>query len=315
MASRFVPLIATLLVGCVANAASAQVVGEFRWQTQPFCNVLTLTVVQQGARFHVSGADDLCGAGTAPVTGTAVANGGSATIGVTIALPSGASAHVTATISLVSVSGTWNDADGRSGPFVFNAATGGAPRPAPATAAVITPAQLSPTIFAGSGAGPTIARSDHDHDERYAGRAVRLQVSPWGLRFQYSGNPLALSALNGCPTAAGPVPVTAILPLSVPSGAVLHAVETRAYALSNAIHAVSLIAEAPSVNGAGAPTTLATSSHGAGQPAGTVTHTLTPPSPFVVQPGTVLRLTFDLSTGDSHGVCAAEVRYTLPGAP
>lgn len=315
MAVRFVPLVAILLVASVATAASAQVVGEFRWQTQPFCNVLTLTVVQQGPHFHVSGSDDLCGAGTAPVTGTAVANGGSATIGVTIALPSGAPAHLTATITLASVSGTWSDADGRTGSFVFNAATGGIPRPAPATAAVITAAQLSPTIFAGSGAAPTIARSDHDHDDRYAGRVVRLQVSPWGVRFQYSGNPLGLFPLNGCPTALGAIPVTAILPLSVPSGAVVDAVETRVYALGNATHTVSLIAETPSVNGAGAPTTLATSSHGASQVDGTVTHTLTPPGPFVVQPGTVLRLTFVLSTGDGNGICAAEVRYTLPVAP
>jgi hypothetical protein len=142
-----------------------------------------------------------------------------------------------------------------------------------------------------------------------------IQVSPWGVRFQYSGNPLGLHPLNGCPTALGAVPVTATLPLSVASGAVVDAVEARVYALANASHTVRLIAETPSVNGAGMPTTLATSSHGAGQADATITHTLTPASPFVVPPGTVLRLTFDLSTGDGNGVCAAEVRYTLPMAP
>ena len=50
MAVRIFALAASLLAASVATVASAQVVGEYRWQTQPYCNVLTLMVVQQGAQ-------------------------------------------------------------------------------------------------------------------------------------------------------------------------------------------------------------------------------------------------------------------------
>ena len=38
--------------------SSAQVIGSFSWQTQPYCNVVTVTVVQQGANFQLSGSDN-----------------------------------------------------------------------------------------------------------------------------------------------------------------------------------------------------------------------------------------------------------------
>lgn len=42
----------------------AQPVGTFRWQQQPYCNVLTLNVVQAGGVYHLDGYDDQCGAQT-----------------------------------------------------------------------------------------------------------------------------------------------------------------------------------------------------------------------------------------------------------
>lgn len=153
------------------GAVTAQVIGTFSWQTQPYCNVVTVQVVQQGPLYQLVGTDDLCGAGTAPVTGTAVPAGGSVIFGMTAALPSGRPAHVSATISLATVSGTWSDADGHSGAFAFGAATGGSPRPAPASAAAITANQFAPTVYAGTGAATTVARSDHDHDARYYTKA------------------------------------------------------------------------------------------------------------------------------------------------
>ena len=44
-----------------AGPASAQPLGTFTWQLQPFCNVLTLSVVQQGPVYLLDGYDDLCG--------------------------------------------------------------------------------------------------------------------------------------------------------------------------------------------------------------------------------------------------------------
>ena len=165
-------LIAGLWSGLDVSTAQAQVFGTFKWQTQPYCNVLTLTVVQQGGIFQLVGSDDLCGGGTAPITGTAVINGGGVAFGVAVALPGGAAAHVSSTISIATLSGTWADADGNGGPFTFvTSGLGGAPRPAPAAATAITSVQLSPTIFAGTGVATTIARSDHTHDDRYYTKA------------------------------------------------------------------------------------------------------------------------------------------------
>lgn len=158
----------SLLVVCGAllgapRAATAQVIGTFRWQTQPFCNVLTVTVVQQGAVYQLLGSDNLCGTGSAPLVGTGVPVGGAIAFGLTVNLPTGEAAHVSATVSLATISGTWSDADGRTGTFAFNGPGGGSPRPGPASAAVILPSQFAPTVYAGSGTAATVARSDHVH--------------------------------------------------------------------------------------------------------------------------------------------------------
>jgi hypothetical protein len=149
------------------SLAAAQTIGTFGWQTQPYCNVITVTVIQQGGLYQLTGSDNLCGAGTAPVTGTAVPAGGNVVFGVTAGLPSGRAAHLSATINLGTLSGTWSDADGNTGPFVFGATAAGAPRPAPAPSTAITVNQFAPSVYAGTGAAATVARSDHIHDDRY----------------------------------------------------------------------------------------------------------------------------------------------------
>jgi hypothetical protein len=167
MDSRRVFLAAWVVFVCASSTASAQAIGTFVWQTQPYCNRVAVTVIQVGGMFQLTGVDDLCGAGAAPATGTAVVQGSGVAMGLTVALPSGRAAHITANVSLATVSGTWSDADGTSGPFVFNASGGSTPRPAPMASVLISASQLSPTIFAGSGSATTLARSDHDHDARY----------------------------------------------------------------------------------------------------------------------------------------------------
>lgn len=59
-ARRLGAVMAGLLVG-LAEVATAQMVGTFSWQTQPYCNVVSVTVVQQGGSFQLTGVDKLSG--------------------------------------------------------------------------------------------------------------------------------------------------------------------------------------------------------------------------------------------------------------
>ena len=64
--------LAALCLALSSTSAYAQSLGTFRWQLQPYCNVLPVTVTQVGAAYRVEGTDDQCGAATrAPVIGTA----------------------------------------------------------------------------------------------------------------------------------------------------------------------------------------------------------------------------------------------------
>lgn len=127
-------LVGLLVLLAWSTPASAQVIGTFSWQTQPYCNVVTVTVVQQGAQYQLTGHDNLCGAGPAPLTGTAVPAGGGVRFGFAVARPDGRAAHLSATINLGTLSGTWADEAGLGGAFAFGGAGGGAVRPAPAVA-------------------------------------------------------------------------------------------------------------------------------------------------------------------------------------
>lgn len=123
----------------LAQTASAQVIGTFRWQLLPYCNVVTLAVTQQGAQYLLDGTDDQCGAGAAAVRGLGFLNpNGTVGFGFTVVTtPGGSPVHVDATLNVPSLGGTWRDSDGRSGSFLFltGAPAAGAPRPAPSGAA------------------------------------------------------------------------------------------------------------------------------------------------------------------------------------
>lgn len=115
---------------------TAQTLGVFRWQLRPFCNVVTLTVQQQGAYYTLDGFDDLCGATErASVTGMAVPNlDGTIGFGLTlVSAPGGVPLHISASIGLTSLGGSWRDSDGQVGSLVFTPGAGvsGPPRPAP----------------------------------------------------------------------------------------------------------------------------------------------------------------------------------------
>ncbi|MFN2446514.1 MAG: hypothetical protein ABR606_13140 [Vicinamibacterales bacterium] len=123
-------LIAVLPALMVLSApVHAQVIGSFSWQMQPFCNVVTLRVIQQGGLYQLIGTDNLCGGAAAPVTGTAAPAGGAVALGFTVALVSGSAVQVSATINPITFSGSWFDSDGNTGTFLFGGNTGGSPRP------------------------------------------------------------------------------------------------------------------------------------------------------------------------------------------
>lgn len=123
--------------------AGAQTLGTFTWQLQPYCNVITVSVAQQGPGYTVDGYDDQCGAPQrAPLVGLATPNP-DGTIGLglhVVTMPSGRGLDIAARISLATLSGPWSDSAGNAGAFAFGAATGGTPRPLPTIpAAMIAP--------------------------------------------------------------------------------------------------------------------------------------------------------------------------------
>jgi hypothetical protein len=126
-------LLQIVAVTIASTPASAQMSGTFRWRTEPYCNVLTLTATLNGSVVTLNGFDEPCeGNLRLPVQGVAVLQpDGSVTFGLTIlSLPGGAPANLEAGISLATGNGTWRDGAGRSGPFSVNPATAaGSPRP------------------------------------------------------------------------------------------------------------------------------------------------------------------------------------------
>lgn len=129
--TRFTMTLALALAVMVSDAR-AQSLGVFRWQLQPFCNVLTITVTQSGGVYTLDGYDDQCGAPTrAPLVGLATPNP-DGTIGFGVQLvtsPAALPVAVRASVSLATVGGPWSDSAGNSGTLVLNGAAGGSPRP------------------------------------------------------------------------------------------------------------------------------------------------------------------------------------------
>jgi hypothetical protein len=133
------------------TAAHAQPVGTFRWQLQPYCNVFTVNVIQQGGIYTLDGTDDRCGAEQgASVTGIAFQNvTGIIAFGLTTVLPHGIPVHTEARIVLSTLSGDWRDSAGNSGAFIYTpgAGTGGTERPVSASGVPpgsITMVQMAP---------------------------------------------------------------------------------------------------------------------------------------------------------------------------
>jgi hypothetical protein len=159
--------VVVLLAG--VTSASAQSLGVYRWQVQPYCNVVSLAVTQVGGVYRLEGTDDQCGAATqASVIGTAFPNAnGSIGFGLNIvAAPGGVPTHVDATITLPGLSGTWRDSAGASGSFVFTPGAGipGSPRTTAGSvgAAAINPAQVQLRVTGTCPGGQTVQAINQD---------------------------------------------------------------------------------------------------------------------------------------------------------
>lgn len=109
-----------------------QLLGTFPWQFSPFCNVVTLTVVQQGPALLLSGFDNDCGStnGSAAAGTLVVKPGGAVDGNLTIFGPGGLAITSLIQLDPSTGSGVWTDNFGNSGALVFNpAAPSGAQRP------------------------------------------------------------------------------------------------------------------------------------------------------------------------------------------
>ncbi len=142
---------AALAMLVAAAPAAAQVFGTFAWQMQPYCNVVSLTLVNTPAGFTLHGTDDQCGAANkASAVGIASFNtSGNVTLNVSIVTaPSGKPVHVSALVSPTTGNGTWTDSVGNTGTFAMFATTPGLPpRPLPPSgvaAGSITAAEIAP---------------------------------------------------------------------------------------------------------------------------------------------------------------------------
>lgn len=201
----FVSVFGLLAFCYLSSSAEAQVLGTFRWQFHPYCNVVTFTVEQRGGAYLLTGSDNQCGAMPSPALGTAVLNpDGTVGLGLSVVSPTASISTIKATLNPTSFSGVWQDQDGQNGALVFSpGAVGGAPRPSPRvlitsgqiTPGAVTPDKLAPSVFAGGGAAATAARSDHLHDDRYPTRAEAAGFLPRSTlgRVGYMGQALVLS--------------------------------------------------------------------------------------------------------------------------
>ena len=137
--------VSLVLLLAPAPLAHAQSLGTFKWQLQPYCNVVTVNVTGAGGVYTIDGYDDQCGAPTrAPLTGVATPNlDGTIGFGLhVVTAPGGRGLQIDARITLAALSGPWTDSDGHSGTFAFGTNTGGSPRPLPVLAPII-PATIS----------------------------------------------------------------------------------------------------------------------------------------------------------------------------
>jgi hypothetical protein len=178
MKVRDVVWVGMLGAWCLPGSADAQSIGTFRWQMQPYCNVVALDVTPTGSGFRLEGTDDQCGGATdrASAIGTAFQNpDGTIGMGLTLVLaPGGAAVHVDVALAPGGFSGTWRDSSGLSGPFVLTpgTGTGGARRPLPALGGAVRLRTDGGFVAESTGTGTIPASGAGDRMMWHAGKAA-----------------------------------------------------------------------------------------------------------------------------------------------
>ncbi len=225
MTVRSLALVAWVLAG--AHAADAQPLGTFRWQLQPYCNVVTATVSQSRGVYTLDGYDDQCGAPTrALLTGTAALNpNGTIDMGLTIvSSPSGLAVHVAASLDVATLGGSWVDSEGQSGAIVVatGTAAAGQPRPVPSIRPIPTAIAFSDdgslvSIGAGTAgsipaSGPGTRMMWYSHKASF--RAGKVSNDSWddarigtfstALGHNTVASGVASTAIGSSATASGP---------------------------------------------------------------------------------------------------------------
>lgn len=141
--TRVFRILACCAIVLTATAASAQSLGSFSWQLQPYGSVLTLNVVQQGSIYLLDGFESQCGGNaTLPASGIAVPQAnGQVILGVTTINEQGRGLHTRATINTTDFNGTWSDnANNTNQTFRFSPGTTcpGGPRTSPTSPDPVT---------------------------------------------------------------------------------------------------------------------------------------------------------------------------------
>ena len=160
-------IVASTLV--IASTATAQSLGTFRWQLEPYCNVLVVNVTQQpSGTFALNGIDVLCGATSAAgLFGAAFLHPtGTVGFGLDIVLPDATPVHVEATFDIRSLAGSWHDSAGNSGTLRLRdgPVTSGVPRPVPAGGIAlhsITSEHLAPESIGAAQLAPNSVTGNH----------------------------------------------------------------------------------------------------------------------------------------------------------
>jgi hypothetical protein len=147
--TRAIFLLSAATVVLSPAGAYAQMFGTFTWQMQPYCNRVTLTLINSPGGFTFSGSDDQCGSvSKASAAGAAVLNT-DGTVGLNFTIvtpPAGRAVHVSASVSPTNGHGTWSDDVGNGGTFALGGNAAGLPvRPSAMTPIDVADNPVEPT--------------------------------------------------------------------------------------------------------------------------------------------------------------------------